>query len=85
VFGPRWWGHGYATEATNWLIRELAGQGIAALWAAVHPANAASKSLLARTGFLATGEPRHGMASFDPGDDVYVRPMRARSKSGSGT
>lgn len=73
VFGPRWWGHGLASEATRWLVGHLADHGIAELWAAVHPANASSRRLLARVGFTAVERADRPLGSFDPGDDVYVR------------
>jgi RimJ/RimL family protein N-acetyltransferase len=72
VFGPRWWGLGLASEATRWLLHHLADQGITELWAAVHPANAPSKRMLARIGFTPAGTPTRALASFDPGDDTFV-------------
>jgi RimJ/RimL family protein N-acetyltransferase len=73
VFGPRWWGHGLATEATRWLIDHLGAQGVVELWAAVHPANEPSRRLCARLGFLPVDQPARPIASFDPGDSVFVR------------
>jgi RimJ/RimL family protein N-acetyltransferase len=73
VFGPRWWGQGLASEATAWLARHLAGHGVAELWAAVHPANAASQRLLLRLGFTPADPPARPLASFDPGDRAFVR------------
>jgi RimJ/RimL family protein N-acetyltransferase len=73
VFGPRWWGRGLASEATRWLVGHLTEHGIAELWAAVHPANLASRRLLARVGFTAVERADRPLGSFDPGDDVYVR------------
>ena len=74
VFGPRWWGRGLASEATRWLIRHLADHHrVRELWAAVHPDNHASQRLLARVGFAAADRPGRPLASFDPGDDVFVR------------
>lgn len=72
VFGPRWWGLGYATEATRWLIDHLVAHAVTELWAAVHPANEPSKRLLARLGFRAVVEPSRPVASFDPGDTAFV-------------
>jgi len=73
VFGPRWWGRGLATEATAWLVGHLADHGCAELWAAVHPANAASQRLLLRLGFTAADRPGRPLGSFDPGDAVFRR------------
>ena len=77
VFGPRWWGQGLASEATAWLVRHLAGLGVGELWAAVHPANAASQRLLLRLGFARTDARTdartRALASFDAGDLTFVR------------
>jgi RimJ/RimL family protein N-acetyltransferase len=75
VFGPRWWGAGLASEASRWLVEHLAARGIPELWAAVHPANLLSQRLLGRIGFSPAGEPARPLASFDPGDLVFVRRM----------
>jgi RimJ/RimL family protein N-acetyltransferase len=72
VFGPRWWGQGLACEATAWLVRQLADHDAPELWAAVHPANTASQRLLVRLGFHRAA-PARPLASFDPGDDAFVR------------
>jgi len=72
VFGPRWWGQGLAGEATAWLIDQLAAHGVTELWAAVQPANHPSSRLLARMGF-APAAPARDLASFAPGDAVFVR------------
>jgi RimJ/RimL family protein N-acetyltransferase len=79
VFSPRSWGLGLASEATRWLIAPLADAGIAELWAATHPANAASQRLLLRLGFRAAPLAR-GLASFDPGDATFAWRARARSE-----
>ena len=81
VFGPRWWGRGYATEAVTWFVEELPQPE---LWAAVHPANERSWRLLERVGFRRAGAERTGpggdagtsvrpVASYDDGDLLYVR------------
>jgi len=72
VFDPRWWGHGFASEATRWLMHHLAEQNVPELWAAVHPENHASKRLLLRTGFSPVREPARMLASFHPGDATFV-------------
>ena len=74
LLGPRWWGHGYATEATSWLADHLReARGIGELWAAIHPDNAASIHLVERLGFIRTDVPTRELGSFDHGDLVYVR------------
>jgi RimJ/RimL family protein N-acetyltransferase len=82
VFGPRWWGHGLAAEATRWLVGHLVEHGIPELWAAVHPANQRSQRLLTRLGFAAVVAPARPLASFDPGDAVFVRQPAPHGPSG---
>ena len=71
VFGPAWWGHGYATEATAWLLRYIREAGMSEAWATIAPANTASDRLLARLGF-APGNPPD-CVSCDNGDVALVR------------
>lgn len=74
VFGPAWWGHGYATEATWWLVQHLAERGVAVVWAAVAPDNGASVRLLGRLGFVPTRPPASPqLLSYDDGDLVLLR------------
>ena len=71
VFGPTWWGHGYATEATSWLLRHLAERGVGVVWATVTPGNDASIGLLERLGFVRAEPMAHRqLLSFDNGDLV---------------
>jgi RimJ/RimL family protein N-acetyltransferase len=71
LFGPRWWGHGYATEATAWMLDEVRRMGATACWATVEPANDASIRLLARLGFTRVDPPYGALVSYDPGDLVF--------------
>jgi len=71
VFSPSTWGHGYAAEAVRWLLIELRGARVAAVWATVDPENVASIGLLRRLGFQPSAAPREDLRSFDPGDEVY--------------
>ena len=71
VFGPAWWGHGYATEATAWLLRYIREAGMSEAWATIAPANTASDRLLARLGF-APGNPPD-CVSCDNDDVALVR------------
>lgn len=74
VFGPAWWGHGYATEAASWLLQHLAERGASVVWAAVTPGNEASLRLLQRLGFVTTQPPVHPrLLSYDDGDVVLSR------------
>lgn len=75
VFGPAWWGRGYATEAVSWLLSHLAGRSVSVVWTAVAPGNAASVRLLERLGFAPTRHPTHlRLLSYDDGDLVLSRP-----------
>ena len=71
IFGPSSWGHGFASEATLWLIGFLRGVGAEELWAAVHPENVRSVRLLQRLGFVAMAAPGRPIGSFDDGDLVF--------------
>lgn len=72
VFGPAWWGRGFATEATRWLVDHLhRDRGITELWATVAPGNTSSSGLLERLGFT-RAEPIDGLLSYDDGDLVFV-------------
>lgn len=72
VFGPAWWGRGYATEAVAWMLDHLHHErGIDACWAAVAPANDASVRLLTRLGFR-EAVPDAPLHSFDDGDRRFV-------------
>ena len=80
VFGPDWWGRGYATEGVRWMIGNLASRpDVDSLWATVDPANVASARLLGRLGFSPTEPPDRLPHSYDPGDLVFHRPAVGRS------
>jgi RimJ/RimL family protein N-acetyltransferase len=73
LVGPAYQRRGYATEASRWLLSQLAASGVHEVWAAVHPDNVASCMLLARCGFeRRAGTPR-SLASYDAGDALFVR------------
>ncbi len=74
VFGPRWWGRGYGTEAVAWLLGELSRREVAETWATVDPDNAASARLLRRLGFREARPGLMPLRSYVPGDLVFVRP-----------
>lgn len=75
VFGPAFWGEGYATEGSAWMCSHLAAEyGITELWAAVHPDNVASVRLLGRLGFEPRAvPPTRPLGSYDDGDLVFAR------------
>jgi RimJ/RimL family protein N-acetyltransferase len=60
-------------SAANHDNHHRCGLGIAELWAATHPDNTASQRLLLRLGFAAVDTLSRPLASFDPGDTVFVR------------
>ena len=73
LFGPRHWGHGYAAEAMsafqdhlrqNWCVGEF--------WAATTPQNIRSIRLLRRLGYVELCDSWPTLASYDPGDLVFV-------------
>ena len=80
VFSPVAWGRGFATEAMRAFIGDLVERyGVVELWACMDPANERSHRLADRLGF-GPGEPRLGLASYDPGDLAcrLVCPSRLR-------
>jgi RimJ/RimL family protein N-acetyltransferase len=74
VFGPAWWGNGYATEATGWLIDHLQTRfRLEQICAVIHPDNLASQRLVGRLGLVCVPTPSPPPSSFDEGDLVFVR------------
>lgn len=73
VFGPRWWGHGYAAEATTWMMQHLrTARDVTEFWATVEPANRASRALLERLEFeQQPADAATRLSSYDPGDLIY--------------
>jgi RimJ/RimL family protein N-acetyltransferase len=57
---PEYWGRGYGTELARELTRTAAGFGCAEIVATVLPSNAASRSVLEKTGFVAAGPAHEG-------------------------
>jgi RimJ/RimL family protein N-acetyltransferase len=73
LFGPDYWGRGYATESLKWL-HELINTtfDIQEFWATVMPGNIHSMRLLERCGYLeAPAETWPRLTSYDPGDRVF--------------
>lgn len=76
VLGPPWWRQGYATEAAAWLLDELRAAGVARAWATVVPANAGSRGVLRRLGFVEADPPdAPRLLSYDDGDLVLMRDL----------
>lgn len=73
LLGPRWWGHGYATEGTAWMLEELAGEGAVDAWGCVAAANLRSAALLERLGFREADPTGVPLLSWDPGDRSFRR------------
>lgn len=74
LFDPAVSGHGYATEAVDWLLEHLrATYGVAELWATVDPRNARSIRLLERCGFELREPVPAVVGSYDDGDLGYWR------------
>ena len=73
LFGPDFWGHGYATEGLAWLHELIRRNfGIQDFWATVKPWNDRSVRLLERSGYREVPDetwPR--LTSYDPGDRVF--------------
>jgi RimJ/RimL family protein N-acetyltransferase len=79
LFGPVFWGRGYATEGLEWLHELLSRSfGVAEFWATVAPSNTRSIRLLERAGYgEAPSETWPRLTSYDPGDRVFRRSANA--------
>lgn len=76
VFGPRWAGRGYATEATAWMLDVLRDEhAVVTAYATVDPLNEPSIRLLERLGFERCELPAEGVGSYDPGDAVFMKAL----------
>jgi RimJ/RimL family protein N-acetyltransferase len=74
LFGPQYWGHGYATAGVLWLHDELAQtHGVTAFWATVASENYRSQMLLHRCGYIESELPASPLYSYAPGDLVFRR------------
>ena len=79
LFGPQYWGKGYATEALSWFSDLFLGRSsISGLWAATLQTNLRSVALLTRCGYRQV-EPRHApkLLSYEEGDLVFCLPRAA--------
>ena len=74
VFGPAFWGRGYATEAVSWLLGWLCeAHTVVQVCASLDADNVSSRKLLDRLGFAVIEPPPHRPSSYDPGDLVMCR------------
>jgi RimJ/RimL family protein N-acetyltransferase len=74
LFGPSYWGRGYAYEAMVWLHERLAEDGVARMfWATVLPSNERSVRLLKRLGYQTVPEGWPPLGSYQEGDLVFSR------------
>ena len=73
LFGPSFWGQGYATEATRWLIDHLRARfDVQQIWASIHHENVASQRLVERVGLRRVPPPTSALMSYDDGDVVFL-------------
>ena len=79
LFGPQYWGHGYAFEAMGWFQQRLAEEkSVLTFWATVLPKNERSVRLLRRLGYAEVTGGWPELASYDEGDLVFRRDARAQ-------
>ena len=72
LFGPNYWGKGYASEALEWLHAEIQGSyGIANFWATTVPENSRCQALLHRSGYKQVLAGTPSLYSFEKGDLVF--------------
>jgi RimJ/RimL family protein N-acetyltransferase len=75
LYSPKLWGCGYASRGLIWLLEHLRQyKSIRSLWAATHPKNLRSASLLLRSGYVpASHRELPVLYSYDEGDLVFRR------------
>ena len=72
LFGPNYWGEGYASEALAWLHAEIQGSyGIANFWATTVPENSRCQALLHWSGYKQVHAGTPLLYSFEKGDLVF--------------
>jgi RimJ/RimL family protein N-acetyltransferase len=72
LFGPRYWGRGFASAGLSWLHDELSRCTSALeFWATTVPANVRCRRLLQRCGYGEAQLPAAPLHSYDPGDLVF--------------
>lgn len=74
LFGPPYWGRGWASTGLHWLHGELTRTvGVTDFWATTTRANVRSQRLLQRCGYALAQPPASPLYSYDPGDLVFRR------------
>jgi len=78
VFGPSYWGCGYATESLIWLHSQIRDRQLAgSVWATVTPGNTRSIRLLERLGYNVALPGHPQLLSYEAGDRVYCKQFSA--------
>ena len=78
VFGPSYWGCGYATESLSWLHSQIRDRQLAdSVWATVTPGNTRSIRLLERLGYSEALPSHPQLLSYEAGDRVYCKQFSA--------
>jgi [ribosomal protein S5]-alanine N-acetyltransferase len=73
MFGPAYWGQGYASEALTWLHAHVREHfSISAFWATVMPGNDRSAGVLRKFGYREYFGELPMLTTYDPGDWVFV-------------
>lgn len=73
LFGPQFWGQGYATEAMSALQSNLRQSGsVDDFWATTDPRNMRSIQLLNRLGYAEMSDSWPNLSSYEPGDLVFA-------------
>jgi len=74
LFGPQFWGRGFATAGLSWLHEELArNHAVTQFWATTTHDNRRSQALLRRCGYLEAELPACPLYSYEPGDLILRR------------
>ena len=75
LFGPEYWGQGYATESLSWLHWSLESEhSVPEFWATCAPENKRSHRVLFRTGYLKSERiSTRPLSSYAAGDFVFQR------------
>ena len=79
LYGPAYWGRGYATRGLLWLHELLFSHPTQLqLWATTVPANKSCQALLRRCGYapVEIASAPH-LLSYDPGDLIFRGPCAA--------
>lgn len=72
LFGPSFWGKGFAFEALDWLHTEIQNShAIKTFWATTVPANTRCQALLLRAGYKQVHSGAPVLCSFEQGDLVF--------------